>query len=235
MAVHELLMNEPTCRIEPGDSPGVWVRKLSDGSGGSPQALVATGPGQRKTEAHFHDVAQFQVVLEGKLTFVGHPLEAIAVHYTDAHTPYGFFVADSQAKFATLRPRKGGIVWMYDAEKRNLRDPHGRELTGQSGEASWEAVSGMAGMRRKVLIGKDSEPGPRAQIWQCPADAVIEPRSAPFGEYQILLEGSSWSGPEQVTPYSMRFVVGDEPPSPFKAGPQGATWLLLTFDQAANG
>ena len=123
MAVRELLMSEPTCRIEPGDSPGVWVRKLSDGSGGSPQALVATGPGQRKTEAHFHDVAQFQVVLEGKLTFVGHPLEAIAVHYTDARTPYGFFVADSQAKFATLRPRKGGIVWMYDAEKRESPGP----------------------------------------------------------------------------------------------------------------
>src|SRR5215470_18719270 len=38
---------------------------------------------------HFHEVDQFQVVVDGRGTIGKHALEPVTVHYTDAYTPYG--------------------------------------------------------------------------------------------------------------------------------------------------
>ncbi len=93
-----------------------------------------------------------------------------------------------------------------------------------------ENLSGpLAGVRRKVLFGQDGDDDPKAQIWQCPAKSVLQRDTAPFGEYQVLVEGSAWMGDRLRKPYTTRYVLGDETPTPLTAGPEGATWLIVTF------
>ena len=169
MALKELVLDEPGCRWRPGNPPETLIKVLSDGHDGAPQATVGAVSADSRVEAHFHDVPQFQVVLEGKVDFVTHPAEAVAVHYTDPNTAYGFFVSDSKFKLAILRPQKGGTFWMYEPEKRKLRNPDGREIFGQSGVLAWETLTGkLAGVRRKVLFGTEAK-GPMAQMVGFPA------------------------------------------------------------------
>ena len=210
-------------------------KDLSEGANGSPQAYLQTLPAGYKVRPHFHTEAQFQVVLEGSISFPAHDLGAIAVHYSDRHTAYGPFVAGPDFKFAVVRPRKAGKDFMEDRQARQRRDPYGRELFGSSADLPWEPVPGSEQVTEaKVLFATDGRQGPAAQLWKCSSNSSLVGRAAPFGEYQILVEGSAHLAGREVKRYFMRYVVGDSP-APLICGPQGATWLILTFDQAAQG
>ena len=243
MAVHEYLLDEPgqEWKEENPNRKGYFTKRLANGWDGGPDGHVGKPKEGESAPPHFHDVAQFQLSLEGSITFPGHPLEAIGVYYTDPYTAYGPFVTGPDHFRAVLRPGPAGhsldkgIVWMSDREKRKLRNPRGREYYGQSKEAQWEDLTGsLAGARRQVLFGKDNEEGPGAQIWECPPNMTIQQNAAPFGEYHIILKGSAQWGNQEMKPYSMRYVVGDESPTALTAGPEGATWLILNYDQAAE-
>ena len=215
---------------------GSFKKLLSDGLEGRPEAFLTTIPEGFKNRAHFHSEAQFQVVLEGNVTFPAHALKAIAVHYSDAYTAYGPFVGESPFKYAVLRPRKClGKGHMDNPEERNGRDPRGREFFGQAKDVPWSTLTDeLAGMRRKVLFGREDQGGPQAQLWECASGTAVQRNAAPFGEYQILITGSARLRNHEVMPYSMHYAVGDDAPTPLAAGPEGATWLLLTFDQEAT-
>lgn len=50
-------------------------------------------PAGYRSEAHFHDYDQFQVVIAGTVDMAGELLTPGSVHFTDARTPYGPFTA----------------------------------------------------------------------------------------------------------------------------------------------
>ena len=236
MAMQQLLLDEPKVKWQPGDPayPDIQVKILADGKEGRPSATIGTCSKEQRIEAHFHNTAQFQVILEGHLVFVNHPTQPIAVHYTDPGTAYGSFTADSNFKLAVLRPRKAGQWFMAEKENRKLRNIKGREVYGQSTDVEWENLTGkLAGVRRKVLFGKDNEKGPKAHILECPAGFVLQRDPAAYGEYQIITEGSAKIEGKETKPFAMHWVRGEERPAPLIAGPNGATWVLLTYDEAA--
>ena len=240
MAVEEYFLDEHNQQWE--DHKGVSFNKpLRRQVGRGPDAHVGLPAEGHRSEAHFHDVAQFQIALEGSITFPAHPLEAIGVYYTDPYTAYGPLVTGPNHKRAVLRPGKaghslpGGQVKMSDPEGRKLRNPHGREFYGQSHDVQWEELTGtLAGIRRKVLFGREGDEGPKAQICECLPNVSLQRDAAPFGEYHILVEGSAWLRDREMKPHSMCYVVGDEPATGLTSSPEGATWLILTFDQAAE-
>ena len=243
MAVLEYLLDEPALewKEENPDRKGHLSKKLAKGLDGGPSAHVGRPIEGETAPPHFHDVAQFQISLEGSITFPGHPLESIGVYYTDPYTAYGPFVTGPDHFRAVLRPGSSGhslekgIVWMSDREGRKLRNPRGREYYGQEKDAQWEELMGsLAGIRQKVLFGKDDEEGPKAWIWECPPNVVLPLDVAIFGEYQIIVKGSARWDDRELKPYSMRYVVGNESPTQITAGPDGATWLILKYDQQAE-
>ena len=242
MAVKEFVLDEPALPWEveinannPGYVEGTFAKRktLADGLDGRPQAHVFS-PGKEGTETapHFHTVDQFQVVLEGTITFPDHSLDPIGIHYTDANTPYGPFSGGPKDLMAVLRPSRAGIVWMDNPKGREGRNPNGREVIALSRDVELEELSGaLAGVRRKLLVGTEDEEGPKSQLWKCASGFVLERGPTPFGEYQVLVKGSARLGDQEMKPYCMRYVVGDEAPAQITAGPEGATWLILTFDQ----
>ena len=213
---------------------GIYAKSLSDGLNGKPQVNLAIHTEGIVEAPHFHDASQFQVILEGSVRLPNRELEAIGVNYQDANTPYGPLHQETRFHIAVVRLQKAGITQMSDREGRKLRNPYGRELTGQTKDVPWEELAdGVSGVRRKVLFGREGEEGPKAHLWECAPNLIVPRDAAPFGEYHILLRGSARLGNQDIKPYSMRFVKGDDSPTPITSGAEGATWLILTFDQAS--
>src|SRR5258706_11881492 len=50
----------------------------------------------RYSAAHFHEVDQFQVIMEGKGTFGRHDVSPYCVHFSRAYTPYGPLQSDKE-------------------------------------------------------------------------------------------------------------------------------------------
>ena len=210
-----------------------YLRRFADGKEGGPNGFTIKIPNGFQNEAHFHTECQFQAVLDGSMEFPNHPVEAIGVHYTDANTAYGPFASTGDTILATLRPRKASpSLHMIYKENRRVRKPYGRERMGEAKGVAWEDLKNMAGARRKVIFGADG--GPSAQLVEYAPGSRVQLPAAPYGEWQIVVKGSAVIDKEDLRPYSMCYVVGEEQPSPFIAGSEGVTWLLLTFDQAAQ-
>ncbi len=212
--------------------PGFFFKSLANGKEGGPQAGMARKPEGYVTGAHFHDAAQFQLLLEGSAKFPKHQLAPISVHYSDANTPYGPFVVGPGNLTAALRQHRAEQIDMSDREGRKRRNPYGRELYGQSEQVPWEQLTGeFAGISRKILIGKEGEKLPEASIWKYPPMTVIQRTPAPFGRFRVFLEGEALGAERPLRPYSMLFERGDSWPAVLSAGEAGATCLVMTFDQ----
>ena len=243
MAIEEYVLDDPaqswvenTLQAPPDAKKNIFNKYLAIGWGTQPQGMLVKFPEGFVNPAHFHSVPQFQVALEGIITFPGHSLNGIAVHYSDANAPYGPFTAGPGLNLAVLRPR-GTLYtgYMSDPEARKLRNPSGREVFGQEEEAEWEALNEPeAAIRRKVLFSWQLKTAPKAELWECAPNLPIPQTAAPFGEYQVLVKGSAHLSNREMEPYCMRFVRGETPGSPLTSGPQGATFLILTFDAAAS-
>ena len=244
ITVREYIYNEPTFpwvdqSATNWDTKGVlrqgpsYIRRFADGKEGRPQGFTIKLPEGYQNEAHFHTECQFQADLEGLMDFPNHPVEPIGVHYTDANTAYAPFICETDCIVATLRPRHGsGSLHMVHTENRKVRNPYGRELLGGAAGVPWEDLKDIPGGRRKVIFGADG--GPSAQLLEYAPGTKVQLAPALYGEWEIVVKGSAVIGDQDLRPYSHRYLVGPDQPSPFVAGPEGVTWLLLTFDEAAQ-
>jgi hypothetical protein len=221
---------------------GFYVKSLADGLDGGTRATLSVQPAGFVNPAHFHDSNQFQVVLEGSVEFPVHGLTAPAVHYSDSGTPYGPFVIGSGFKMAVLRTRKAKQIYMSDREGRKLRNPLGREIFGSAADIDWQPAPGQpAGTEHKDLFAAHAGNRPRADLFRCPAGARITGVAAPHGQYHVVLagaivlaqaDGDEADGDLELAPYSMRYSAGSEAPRSFTAGEQGATVLVVAFDNS---
>lgn len=73
-------------------------------------------------DVHFHELDQFQVMVSGTGRLGRHEVRAGAVHYTDAHTPYGPIVAGP--------PGLGYLTLRRTSDTRTLYMPASRERLG---------------------------------------------------------------------------------------------------------
>ncbi len=227
--------------VEPAAVP--WKTLALDGGGetqlqmylkgadGGPEAIRARISEGYEVEPHFHLAAQFQLLLEGSMQFPTFRLDAPAVHYTEHNVPYGPFVVSRGHEMFVLHTKPGGVVMMRDKERRRQANTRGRELTCCAHEVEWEPLPGHAGARRKVLISESA--GPSAQIIECPPGMVFALEAPTYGRYEVVLNGSASAAERQLTPKSLRFVAPGEEAPPLQCGPEGATLIVLTYDQDA--
>jgi hypothetical protein len=203
-------------------------RVCLDGGEDGPEAMQVRLPGL-DVPPHFHHAAQFQLLLKGSMQFDDRRMEALCVHYTDHDVPYGPFKPDSEHSMLILHAKPAGYAPMSDKEARKMINSRGRELEGSAREAKSQALPG--GVACKTVLS--NEDGVCAQIIECPPGAAFSGPAPVYGRYELILDGSATAGEQNLGVEALRFVQGNEPEAPLVGGPQGATFIVLTYDRDA--
>lgn len=146
--------------------------------------------------AHFHEVDQFQVVLDGEGTLGRDRAVRGVVHYTDAYTSYGPIRTDPAVGLAyfTLRRRADvGIHYMPDErEQRRLRAGAGEHFTVTLDPRALPA----ARLSEVARTGR----GAAAYGVMLPSGELLDPPSGLGDGYLVVLDGTLLlDGTELVT------------------------------------
>lgn len=203
---------------------GVMLGGIEEG----PEAVDAIKP-NNSSEPHFHQGAQFQVLVKGSIQFPRHKIEALAVHYTDHNVAYGPFECSPDCRFLVLHAKPAGQHSMNDRASFKLLNPGGRELIAPAADYPWRAVA--EGVRERLLIEQSS--GIRALVREVAAGMRVPASTAPFGQFEVVLEGTALDAAQEIVTYNVRFTRGDQAPAPLVAGPAGATIGSFVFDADA--
>src|SRR5215469_4640310 len=184
--------------------------------------------------AHMHLTSQFQLLLHGRMDFPKSTmrLRGVAAHYTDHNFPYGPFAVAGGHDMLVLHPQRGGLISMAERDARRQINLKGRHLYGNEADIEWTVLPEFAGARVKQLIPPKS--GPYGVLIECPPRTLLELPSAPYGRYEIVLAGSASVSGLRLPPLAFRYVLDDKELAPVEAGPDGATMMLLAFDQDAR-
>jgi hypothetical protein len=206
---------------------------LLDGHDGGPEAIRFRFDDCPSVYAHMHLTAQFQLLLAGAMDFprgVRH-LEGISIHYTDHNVPYGPFATSGGHDMLVLHPKAGGIVSMANLDARRQINLRGRLFATLASERDWQALPGPVDSTFKPLLPNGF--GPTAVIARAPAHAALGLPPAPFGRYEVVLEGSVLVDGLMLGPPGFRYLRGDQVAVPLVTGDNGASVAFLSFDQDA--
>jgi len=205
---------------------------LLSGEDGGPEALRFRFDDCPSVYAHMHLTAQFQLLIHGAMDFprgVKH-LEALSLHYTDHNVPYGPFAVSGGHDMLVLHPKCGGIMSMANRDARRRINLEGRLCATPGSESPWRRMDDGVGECKFLL---PQEFGPDAFLLRVPRGAAMLLPSAPFGRYEVVVEGSAHVEGRQLGPAGLRYLKGDAVAEPLLAGENGATVAFLTFDRVA--
>lgn len=203
------------------------------GADGGPEAIRFRFDPCRRVYAHMHLTSQFQLLLGGTMDFPKSTmkLRPIAIHYADHNLPYGPFSTGEGHEMLVLHPKQGGLVSMADREARKQINLAGRQLVGMDKDHEWFQFPEHEGALCKFLIPPGA--GPEATIVACPPGTLMPVSAAPFGRYEVVLDGSISLEGRTLGASALRYVIGDEPPAPIQIGADGARLMLMSFDADA--
>jgi hypothetical protein len=207
-----------------------------------PMAFLVEKEAGAIVKPHFHQVDQYQVVVQGGGRLGIHDIGTVAVHYTDPYSAYGPIIAAEE-----------GVSWFT---LRNAWDPGARYMP-QYRQQLREA--------RARFQHRESTCGPipplaeaeLAHLSTVTGDAVIEPTkdglgtwryTAPpgglvtgpdpwtgGGQFWLVTAGSAAvAGGAQLPVQSCIFIAPDDEAPSLTAGPLGADLLCLQFPRRAR-
>jgi hypothetical protein len=107
----------------------------------------------------------------------------------------------------------------------------GRLFAALAADSEWQALPGAEHSSFKLLMPPDY--GPAAVLFKAPPQAQLGMPAAPFGRYEVVMEGSVIMGGREISPPGLRYVRGEQPAAPLLTGDQGASVAFLTFDKDA--
>ena len=205
-------------------------RLIEDGEDG-PEASISTRT-NGYAPPHLHPAAQFQLVVSGTSRYPTYEIPAVGVHYTDHCVPYGPFDTSPDYCHFVLHTKPGSQVLMTNKSVRGKTNRTGRDIIAADKDFPWTPFPGHPNARRKLLI--DIPSGVRAELVECSPGMEMATGSAPHGRYEIVLKGLVSVSGRTLEQHGLRFVIGEESPKPLLVGPQGATVVLLEYDQDAD-
>jgi hypothetical protein len=183
--------------------------------------------------AHFHDVAQFQVFVDGNGWLGSREIGPCTVFYTDAFTSYGPIKAGADGlTFFTLRcEHDAGVRWM--PEQRALRQPtSGRRLVFEFDPAdpANQAIACTPGKLRRDLAAAHEDgmrvefvvAGPRTTL--APIFAETAPR-----QYALVLAGEMTADGKQLRRRSLLYNEDQAQPSNVATAESGVMVAVMTF------
>jgi hypothetical protein len=212
---------------------GTGRRRDYIGSGGKiapgPQAfLVERLYANARIDPHFHDVDQFQIVVQGDGRIGKKPVAPVTFQYADAYTPYGPIVANAAGiAFFTLRPVASGGHFSMPGNRHRMPCRAGRNLAGGFDADSAALPAGASAVEPLLPAEADGVAavglrlGAHASIAGVPADAG--------DQYYLVCGGTLVEAGRELPRHSLIHVASGEPAPTLTAGADGAAVLLVQF------
>jgi hypothetical protein len=184
-----------------------------------------------RIEPHFHDIDQFQIVVEGQCRMGKKPANPVTFQYADAYTPYGPIVGVGDGfAFFTLRPIASGGFFPMPGNRQHMPGRAGRNIAGRfdfegprpaAGQVDQQALIADPGDDGLMVCGLRFGPGTTAQ----------GPASDGGGQYFVVCEGEVSHEGKLLDRHSVIHVTPGEAPPELTAGPEGADVLVAQFDR----
>ncbi|MDX2158426.1 MAG: hypothetical protein SFW09_18155 [Hyphomicrobiaceae bacterium] len=193
------------------------------------QAFLVVRPfAGARIEPHFHDVDQFQVVVEGDGRIGKKQVRPITFQYADAFTPYGpIIAADRGLSFFTLRNIASGGFWAMPGNKHEMPGRAGRNIEGVFDlEAGVPAVGEVV---REILMPPQAD-GVQAvgiRLGAGARDTGIPHEGK--GQFYLVCTGSLIVDGKALPERSVVRVEPEDAGLVLTAGPEGAQVLALQF------
>ena len=195
----------------------------------NPQAFLVDRlyPGAR-IDPHFHDIDQFQVVVDGDCTMGKKPAAPVTFQYADAYTPYGPIVgAERGFAFFTLRPIASGGFFAMPGSRHHMPCRAGRNIAGRFHTDRPHPAPGT--VVREVLMAHEDD-GVQALGIRLGAGALADgPASDGGGQYYLVCEGEVMSATTTLPRRSIIHLGPGEAAPSLRAGAAGADVLVLQF------
>ena len=205
---------------------------------GSPQAFLVEYDPNRVSRAHFHEVDQFQIVVEGKGKIGRHELSPYSVHFARAHTPYGPLVAAEEGMtFLTLRRHFDftGAQRLPEAKAVLEQVPNRRPWQVTESVALPAPIPASGVLVEPISGVKDDEGLAGYTVSMRPGAIAYAPDpSRGDGQYVVVLEGSLLHGGKEYTSITLVSVDSQEGAFEIRAGAHGLKGLVLSFPRSAG-
>jgi hypothetical protein len=193
------------------------------------QAFLVVRPfAGARIEPHFHDVDQFQVIIEGDGKIGKKAVRPVTFQYADAFTPYGPIVANEQGlSFFTLRNFASGGFWEMPGNRQHMPGRAGRNIEGVFDLAKGVPASGE--VTREGLMSRQDDGvaavglrlGAKARAVGLPAEGK--------GQFYLICSGSVRIDGRELQERSVVRLEPDDPTFELEAGDAGAQVLALQF------
>ena len=192
------------------------------------QAFLVVRPfAGARIEPHFHDVDQFQIIVDGDGKIGKKSVRPVTFQYADAFTPYGPIVANDYLSFFTLRNISSGGFWEMPGNKQNMPGRAGRNIEGVFDLEAGVPSSGT--ITRETLMPRQTD-GVAAVGIRLGANARTEGLpAAGKGQFYLVCGGAIAVDGKVLAERSVVRVEPDDPALQLQAGDDGALVLALQF------
>jgi hypothetical protein len=227
-----------THRVHP-DGHETWVSRFFMASAEKPDmpvAFLVEQKAQTMVPPHFHEVPQFQVIVEGHGTLGKQEVRPLTLHYTNAYTGYGpIGAAEDGMAFFTLRNQfdAGGARYFPAGRSFMKPAPKRHRVSGHL------VLSDVTALRSRQNATLDTVFAPEADglaAWllrAVPDTSTLTPAPEQGGgQYVIVAGGFLLHNGITFPRLSCVYVSCDEGPFALQAGPDGLEVLVLQFPRA---
>ena len=228
-----------THRVHP-DGHETWVSRFFTASAERPDmpvAFLVEQKAQTIVPPHFHEVPQFQVIVEGHGTLGKQEVQPLTLHYTNAYTGYGpIGAAEDGMAFFTLRNQFDAGGARYFPAGRSFMKPAPKRHR-VSGHLALSDATTLHSRRSAMLDAVFAPEADGLAAWllrAVPGTSTQTPAPEQGGGQYVLVAGGSLLHDGMTFPrLSCVYVSCDEGPLTLQAGSEGLEVLILQFPRPA--
>jgi rubredoxin len=222
-------------------APGALSTTFFRATRDTPDAPTASlnryeGGESRYSAAHFHEVDQFQIIMEGSGEFGRHHVEPYYVHFARAYTPYGPLQSDKDTGwgFIVLRSHFDSGAQRFPGSLEKLKQIPDRKPWQVTAKVGFPAPTGDVSVKDVTEI-KDEQGLFTRTITMTPNARTTAPDpSVGDGQYVVVVKGSLiYENKERQAP-TVVFTKRDEPAFEIQAGAQGLDAVIMNFPKISS-
>jgi hypothetical protein len=195
----------------------------------NPQAfLVDRLYPEARIDPHFHDIDQFQIIVDGACRMGKKAADPVTFQYADAYTPYGPIVGGEEGfAFFTLRPIASGGFFAMPGNRHNMPGRAGRNIAGRFDTTRARPETGT--VMSEALMADQADGAMALGLRLGPLAEAKGPASDGGGQYYLICEGEVSQNGRVLPRRSLIHVEAGEPTPDLIAGESGADILVLQF------